>query len=78
MNLGMLLSSKIKPELDELREICNFTDEEEIVFTELSKRRSKVYIAEKLSISCSTVSNRIKAIQIKVNKAEEKIHEKSQ
>lgn len=76
--MGMLLSSKIKPELDELREICNFTDEEEKVFTELSKGRSKVYIAEKLSISCSTVSNRMKAIQFKVNKAERKGYEKSQ
>lgn len=69
MNLGKMLSSMIKPELDELKEICNFTDEEEKVFNELSRGRSRVYIAEKYALSCSTVSNRIKTIQNKIEKA---------
>lgn len=79
MNLGKYLSSMIKPELDDLRQICNFTDEEEKVFNELSKGRSRIYVAEKYSLSCSTVSNRIKSIQNKIAKVEkEKSHGKSQ
>lgn len=80
MNLGKYLSSMIKPELEELKEICNFTYEEEKVFEELSKGRSRVYIAVEYSISCSTVSNRIKSIQEKISKAEgwEETHGKSQ
>lgn len=79
MNLGKQLSSMIKPELEKLKGICNFTDEEEIIFNELSKGKSKVQIAEKLSVSCSTISNRIKAIRVKISKAEkEGLHGKSQ
>lgn len=77
MNLGKYLSSMIKPELDELKEICNFTEEEEVVFDELSKGRSRVYIASKHAISCSTVSNRIRSIQEKISKKEE-LYGKSQ
>lgn len=70
MNLGKMLSSMIKPELDELKEICNFTDEEEKVFDELSRGRSRIYVAEKYALSCSTVANRIRSIQNKILKAE--------
>lgn len=70
MNLGKMLSSMIKPELEELKEICNFTDEEELIFNELSKGRSRIYVAEKYALSCSTVANRIKSIQNKISKAE--------
>lgn len=70
MNLGRYLSSMIKPELENLKEICHFTDDEEIVFNELSKGRSRTYIAEKNAWSCSTVSNKIKSIQNKISKAE--------
>lgn len=79
MNLGKYLSSMIKPELDDLKKICNFTEEEEIVFNELSKGKSRVYIAEKYSLSCSTVSNRIKSIHNKILKVNgEERHGKSQ
>lgn len=70
MRLDKYLSSMIKPELDELKEICNFTEEEEKVFNELSKGKGRVYISEKLSISCATVSCRTKSIQDKILKAE--------
>lgn len=75
MNLGKYLSSMIKPELEELKEICNFTNEEEAVFDELSRGKSRIYVAEKYSLSCSTVSNRIKSIQTKIAKAEEGLRE---
>lgn len=79
MNLGKYISSMIKPELEELREICNFTDEEELIFNELSKGRSRIYVAEKYALSCSTVANRIKDIKRKIEKAEmEGLHGKSQ
>lgn len=69
----------IKPELDELKEICNFTDEEEKVFNELSRGRSRIYVAEKYALSCSTVANRIKSIQNKITKAGKgDLHGKSQ
>lgn len=78
MNLGKMLSSMIKPELDELREICNFTEEEQMVFNELSKGKSRVQIAEKLSVSCNTVSNRAKSILNKISKVKEGLCGKSQ
>lgn len=69
----------IKPELEELEQICHFTDEESEVFEELSRGRSRIFIAEKLSISCTTVSNRIKNIQNKISKVDkEGLHGKSQ
>lgn len=78
MKLGKYLSEMIKPELEELKEICNFTEDEKNVFEELSKGRSRVYISEKYALSCSTVSNRIKNIQMKINKAKGCGHGKSQ
>lgn len=80
MNLVNFLSKMIKPELEELKRICNFTEEEELIFDELSKKRSRIYIADKYSLSCSTVSNRIKSIQEKIHKAKEweESHGKSQ
>lgn len=80
MNLGKMLSSMIKPELDDLKEICNFTDEETEVFDKLAKGQSIQVIALSGAIACSTVSNRIKSIQNKINKAREweGLHGKSQ
>lgn len=80
MNLGKYLSSMIKPELDNLKEICNFTDEELEVFDRLAKGQSIQAVALSEAIACSTVSNRIKSIQNKINKAKEweELHGKSQ
>lgn len=80
MNLGKYLSSMIKPELDNLKEICNFTDDEKEVFDLLAKGRSIQAIAINNAVACSTVSNRVKSIQNKINKAREweESHGKSQ
>lgn len=77
MNLGMYLSSMIKPELEDLKKICNFTEEEEKIFDELSRGKSRLNIAEKYSLACSTVSLRIKSISRKIEKYKEweKLHE---
>ena len=68
MRLGKLLSSMTKPELEELRENLNLTDDEDMVFMQLSKGRNKTYIADNCMISISTVDNRIKAINKKIER----------
>lgn len=68
MSLGKYLSSLTKPELEELKELLNLTDDELEVFAELSKGRSKVSISDKCLVSVGTVSNRIRSIQNKVDR----------
>ena len=68
MRLGKYLSSLTKPELDELKEQLNLSDDELHVFDNLSKNRSKVTIADKCLVSVSTIDNRIKAINSKLNR----------
>lgn len=70
MRLGKYLSSMTKPELENLRELLNLTDDEDVVFVQLSKGRSKTCIADNCMISTSTVDNRIKAITNKLNRLE--------
>ena len=64
----MYLTSLTKPELEELRERLNLTDDEEMVFKGLSKCRSRIRIADDCMCATSTVDNRIKAINNKVNR----------
>lgn len=80
MNLGKYLSSMIKPELEDLKEICNFTEDEKEVFDKLAKGQSIQAIALNSAVARSTVSNRIKSIQNKINKVKEweELHGKSQ
>ena len=59
MRLGKYLSSLTKPELDNLRVQLNLTDDEDLVFLQLSKGKSKVAVAENCGISTPTVDNRI-------------------
>ena len=68
MRLGKYLSSMTKPELEEIRENLNLTDDEEMVFMQLSKGRSKTSISDNCMISISTVDNRIKAINSKIDR----------
>ena len=66
MILGKYLSSLTKPELEELKEQLNLSDDELEAFEHLSKNRSKVTIADKCLVSVSTVDNRIKSINKKI------------
>lgn len=68
MRLGKYLSSLTKPEVERLRDELNLTEDEEIIFNKLSKGKSKVSIADECLVSVGTVSNRISAIQSKVNR----------
>ncbi len=64
--LGKYLSSLTKPELEELKEQLNLTDDEEMVFMQLSKGRSNVTVADNCQISSRTVDNKIKSINLKI------------
>lgn len=66
--LGKYLSSLTKPELEELKEQLNLTDDEEMIFCQLSKGRSNVVVADNCKVSSSFVDSRIKSISIKVNR----------
>ena len=66
MRLGKYLSALTKPELEELKELLNLSDDELKVFENLSKNRSKVTIADDCLVSVSTVDNRIKSINKKI------------
>lgn len=66
MRLGKYLSSLTKPELEELKELLNLTDDEEAIFNGLSKGKGKIQVAIDCMVSSSTVDNRIKSISLKV------------
>lgn len=68
MRLGKYLTSRTKPELEQIREQLNLSDDELIVFNELSRGHSIVFVAERCGISESTASYRIKAIVQKLNR----------
>lgn len=70
MRLGKYLSSLTKPELDKIKEQLNLTDDEEIVFLNLSKGRSKTTTADNCKISISTVDTRIRSIKDKLLRLE--------
>lgn len=58
MRLGKYLSSLTKPELEEIKEQLNLTDDEEIVFSHISKGRSLVEISNLLQLSVPSVCRR--------------------
>lgn len=68
MGLGTKLSRLTKPELEELEKYLNLTDDEEMVFRELAKGKSRTAIADKCLVSASTISNRIKNIETKMSR----------
>ena len=66
--LGKYLSSLTKPELEELKEQLNLTDDEEVVFLQFSKGGSKTVVADNCRVSLPTIDNRIRCINIKLQK----------
>lgn len=66
--MSMKLHKLIKPELELLRENCNFTYAEMEVFDMLSKGMGIREISLKLCISESSVSRRIRDIKDKVER----------
>lgn len=66
--LGKYLSSLTKPELEELKDQLNLTDDEEMVFEQLSKGRSRITVADNCQISERTVSHKIECILKKLER----------
>lgn len=66
--LGKYLSSLTKPELEELKDQLNLTDDEEMVFEQLSRGRSNILVADNCQISIRTVDSKIKSINIKLGR----------
>jgi hypothetical protein len=57
-----------KPELEDLKEQLNLTDDVEMIFLQLSKGRSNVTTAYNCKVSSSFVDSRIKSINSKINR----------
>ena len=68
MRLGKYLSSLTKPELEQLKLNLNLTDDEEMVFLQLSKGRSKLVVADNCGISERTVGYKINDICKKIER----------
>ncbi len=68
MRLGKYLALMIKPELEEMMLLCDFTDEEKRIIAMLRNGKSVSEIAYKLSISTATANRRIEAIRNKIER----------
>lgn len=66
MRLGRYLSSLTKPELEELKNVCNFTDEESKILNCLVNRKSYEEISSYIKCSTATVGRKISAIKDKI------------
>lgn len=64
----MKFSKLTKPELEEIIENANFTEEENKIFNFLSTGKSLEEISQALSISKATLSRRVKDIKIKIER----------
>lgn len=68
MRLGKYLTTLTKPELEEIKELLNLTDDEEMIFLQLSKGRGNIAIADNCKVSLSFVDSRVRNIKFKLNK----------
>lgn len=66
----MKLSGLTKPELEEIKENANFTDEELRIFKLLSQDKSITDIAVRMSASSRTINRKISKIKQKISKLE--------
>lgn len=68
MRIGKYLSLLTKPELEEIENKANFSDEEKLIYYMLSKGKSLTEISINNKISLSTLKRRINNIKWKVGK----------
>jgi DNA-binding NarL/FixJ family response regulator len=66
----MKLSKLTKPELEEILENANLTEDEQIVFDLLSKGKTITEISLEISVCERTVNRRIQKIKNKINRLE--------
>nr|DAM18494.1 MAG TPA: response regulator [Bacteriophage sp.] len=66
----MKLSKLTKPELDEIINNANFTEEEIEVFKLLARGKTITEIAQQVSVCNRTVNRRIKKIKSKISRLE--------
>lgn len=66
--LGKYLTSLTKPELEELKEALNLTDEEREIYSMLARGKSCIEVSMDCKISCSTLKRRIERIKRKVER----------
>lgn len=66
----MKLSKLTKPELEEILENANLTEDEQIVFDFLSKGKTITQISLEISVCERTVNRRISKIKNKINRLE--------
>lgn len=71
MRIGKYLSTLTKPELEEIENKANFSDEEKTIYYMLSKKKSLTEISINNQISLSTLKRRINNIKLKVGKINE-------
>ena len=68
MRLGKYLTSLTKPELEELKELLNLTEDELEAFSMLAKGKTLVEVSMENRTSVSTLKRRIESIKRKVEK----------
>jgi DNA-binding NarL/FixJ family response regulator len=71
MRLGRYLTSLTKPELENLKNNLNMTEDQTRIFELLLKGSSRQMIADRLMVSPATVGNRIGEIVKKIKRLEE-------
>ena len=69
----MKFSELTKPELDEIIENANFTEEELRIFKLLVGNMSLEQISQRLMLSKATISRRIKDMKIKIERTDEMV-----
>ena len=68
MRLGKYLSSLTKPEIDELRELLNLSDENLLIFDFLSIGKTRQEISTRICMSRRTIDRKIREIKNKIFK----------
>lgn len=68
MRLGKYLSELTKPELEELKELCNFTYEENEIVESLCHNKSYEEIARKMGFSTATIGRKLSIIKEKIER----------
>lgn len=70
MKLRSYLSSLTKPELEELKKNCGFSENEYLIFNMLQNEKTTIEIAEKMCLSVPTIDRRIRKMRDKIERCD--------